>query len=182
MGPAVGVLVLIPWALPGTVIAMNLIAAFNDAWLPLYNTVWMLPLAYFVRGLPLFARMAGAAIEPFDADADRGRQNARREPPLLFAPHSRCRWWPRALAAATALAFVTNLGEFVTSILLYMPANIPIAVKINMEWRGNVGAAFAYSVLLMLLVAGVFLYSRRLSDGAVGATASARVGNSGTRR
>ena len=159
-GQAVHLLVLVPWALPGTVIAMNLITAFNDPWLPLYNTVWMLPLAYFVRGLPLFVRMTGAAIEPFDATLiEAGR--------TLGASRFYCLWHiaapllAPALIAATALTFVTNLGEFVTSILLYMPSNVPIAVKINMEWRGNVGTAFAYSVLLMALVAGVFLFSRR---------------------
>jgi len=59
---------------------------------------------------------------------------------------------------------VTCLGEFVTSILPYMPANLPIAVKINMEWRGSVGAAFAYSVLLMLIVSAAFVASRRLAS------------------
>ena len=154
-------IVMLPWALPGTVIAMNMIVAFNDPWLPIYNTVWLLPLAYFVRGMPLSARMAVAAIEPFDAslmEAGRTLGASRRfcfmhiVAPLL-AP---------TIVMATTLVFVTSLGEFVSSILLYMPANIPIAVKINMEWRGSVGAAFAYSMLLMVIVAAAFAVSRRL--------------------
>lgn len=162
-GRLINVLAMIPWALPGTVTAMNLIVAFNDPWLPLYNTVWLLPLAYFVRGLPLFTRMACAAIEPFDASlVDAGRTLGASRwfcfshivTPLL-AP---------ALVAAAALVFVTSLGEFVTSILLYMPDNLPIAVKINMEWRGSVGAAFAYSVFLMALVVTTFLVSRRFAS------------------
>jgi len=155
-------IVMLPWALPGTVIAMNMIVAFNDPWLPLYNTVWLLPLAYFVRGVPLSARMAIAAIEPFDAsliEAGRSLGASRRfclihiVMPLL-AP---------AFVMAATLVFVTSLGEFVSSIMLYMPANIPIAVKINMEWRGSVGAAFAYSMLLMIIVAATFAAARRLA-------------------
>ena len=162
----VNLLVMIPWALPGTVIAMNLIGAFNDPWLPLYNTVWMLPLSYFVRGLPLLTRMAGAAIEPFDASLIEAGRTLGASPTFCFL-HIAVPLLAPALAAATALVFATSLGEFVTSILLYMPQNIPMAVKINMEWRGSVGTAFAYSVFLMLLVGTTFLVSRRFASAQV---------------
>ncbi len=161
-GRWVNFLVMIPWALPGTVIAMNLIVSFNDPWLPLYNTVWILPLAYFVRNIPLLTRMTGAAIEPFDAalieagrtlGASRGYCFRRVVAPLI-AP---------AVVAGMALVFATSLGEFVASILLYTPGNIPIAVKINMEWRTALGPAFAYSVLLMTLVGLTFALSRRFT-------------------
>ena len=38
-GRWINVLIMVPWALPGTVVGMNLISAFNDPWLPLYNTI-----------------------------------------------------------------------------------------------------------------------------------------------
>lgn len=162
-GTWLNVLVMIPWALPGTVIAINLIVAFNDRWLPIYGTVWLLPLAYFVRNIPLLTRMVGASLETFDATLiEAGR--------TLGAPKRYCFWRivlplvAPAAGAGAALVFATCLGEFVASILLYQPANIPIAVKINMEWRASVGAAFAYSVLLMVLVAGTFLLSRRFTS------------------
>jgi len=162
-GAWVNFLAMAPWALPGTVIAMSLLVAFNDPWLPVYSTVWMLPLAYFVRNVPLLTRMSAAAIEPFDAsliEAGRtlGASRAycfRRVAAPLIAP---------AVGAAVALVFAASLGEFVASILLYLPANIPISVKINMEWRGSVGTAFAYSVLLTALVAVTFAVSRRFTS------------------
>jgi iron(III) transport system permease protein len=162
-GRWLNLLVMIPWALPGTVIAINLIVAFNDRWLPIYGTVWLLPLAYFVRGIPMLTRMTGAAFETFDATLiEAGR--------TLGARKQYCFWHiilplvAPAVAAGAALVFATSLGEFVASILLYQPGNIPIAVKINMEWRASVGAAFAYSVLLMLMVAATFLMSRRFAS------------------
>lgn len=159
----VNLLAMLPWALPGTVIAINLIVAFNSTWLPLYNTVWILPLAYFVRSVPLLTRMTAAAIEAFDASLiEAGRTLGasagyclRRIALPLIAP---------AVCAAAAMAFASNLGEFPASILLYSPSNVPIAVKINMEWRGDVGVAFAYSVLLMALVAATFGLSRRFTS------------------
>lgn len=161
-GWLVSLLVMIPWALPGTVIAINLIVAFNTRWLPLYNTVWLLPLAYFVRGLPLLTRMAVAAIEPFDASLVESARSLGARPGYVFARVAAPLITPGVLAG-TALVFATSLGEFVSSILLYLPANMPIAVKINMEWRGSVGAAFAYSVLLMVLAGATFLVSRRFA-------------------
>ncbi|MBP8132579.1 MAG: iron ABC transporter permease [Candidatus Hydrogenedentes bacterium] len=159
----VNFLVMIPWALPGTVIAMNLIVAFNDPWLPLANTVWLLPIAYYIRGAPLFTRMAAAAIEPFDAALLEAGQTLgasraycfRRIVLPLLAP---------AIAAATALVFATSLGEFVASILLCTAANKPVSVKIGEILHDSlITGASAYSVLLMLLVAGVFLAGRRFS-------------------
>jgi iron(III) transport system permease protein len=155
--------VMIPWALPGTVIAINLIVAFNDRWLPLYGTVWLLPLAYFVRNIPMLTRMVGASFETFDATLiEAGR--------TLGADRRYCFWHvilplvAPAIAAGAAMVFATSLGEFVASILLYQPGNVPISVRINMEWRAAVGPAFAYSVLLMLMVAVTFLFSKRFTS------------------
>jgi iron(III) transport system permease protein len=161
-GRTVNLLVMLPWALPGTVIAMMLIVAFNERWLPLYNTVWILPLAYFVRALPLMTRTAAAAIEPFDATLLEAARTLGATPRHAFfrvvlpliAP---------AVCAGMAMVFATSLGEFVASILLYLPANLPISVRINMEWRADVGIAFAYSVLLMAIVGVTFYLSRRVS-------------------
>lgn len=162
-GRVLNYMAMIPWALPGTVIAINLIVAFNDPWLPVYNTIWMLPLAYFVRNVPLLTRVAAAAIEPFDATLLEAGQT-------LGASKARCFWTislpllAPAIAAGLALVFATSLGEFVASILLYLPSNLPISIKINMEWRSSVGVAFAYSVLLMVLVGATFVISRKFSS------------------
>lgn len=159
----VEVLVMLPWALPGTVIAINLIGAFNHDWLPLYNTVWLLPLAYFVRAVPMAARMLTAAVAPFDATLIEAARTLGARPAYVFWRVVLPLIAPSVLAAG-ALVFATSLGEFVASILLYVPDNVPIAVHINMEWRSSAGPAFAYSVLLMLLVAAAFIASRRLTQ------------------
>jgi len=162
----VNLLVMIPWALPGTVIAINLIVAFNDPWLRFVDLVWLLPIAYFVRNVPLLTRMATAAVEPFDATLLEAASTLGASKPYAFfrivlpliAP---------AVGAAVALVFAMSLGEFVASILVYQPSNIPIAVRIDMAWRDDVGAAFAYSVLLMLMVGITFVLSRRFTSRTV---------------
>lgn len=161
---AVNVLAMIPWALPGTVIAINLIVAFNDPWLPLANTIWILPIAYYVRNVPLFTRMAAAAIEPFDGALLEAGQTLGASRAYCFL-HIVCPMLAPAFVAATALVFATGLGEFVASILLCNASNKPIAVKIGEIMHDSVIVdASAYSVLLMIIVAGTFLVARRSSS------------------
>ncbi len=164
----VNLMLMLPWALPGTVVAINLIVAFNDAWLPeeliLYGTVWMLPLAYFVRNVPLMGRMATAAIEPFDAGLVEAARTLGATPAYAFVRVVMPLLAPAVIAGA-ALVFTLSLGEFVASILLYSPANRPISMMIFEQWNGSgIGAAFAYSVVLMVLVTVTFLVSRRFAD------------------
>jgi iron(III) transport system permease protein len=72
---------------------------------------------------------------------------------------------PGALAGSL-LAFVTALGEFVTSIVIYTIHNRPISIEILAQLRQfNFGSAAAYSVFLILLIGGAFLLSEKyLSD------------------
>jgi iron(III) transport system permease protein len=160
----VAFLIMIPWALPGTVTAMNLITAFNDPWLPLYNTVLILPLAYFIRYIPLWARMATAAVTRFDATLIEAARTLGAAPMHCFRRIVVPLMAP-SLVAATALVFASCLGEFVATILLYTPSNLPIAIRINQEWRGSgVGSAFAYAVLLMIIVTATFAAARRFAS------------------
>lgn len=162
-GRLLNLLVMLPWALPGTVIAMNLIAAFNTPWLAVGRTLWMLPLAYYVRSVPLLTRVTGAAIETFDTTLLEAGRSLGGSPWFCFRRIVVPLLTP-AIAAGVALVFALSLGEFVASILLYSPSNIPVAVQVYMVWRGSgVGAAFAYSVFLMVIVTATFLASRRFS-------------------
>ena len=161
----VNLLVMIPWALPGTVTAMNLILAFNHPRLSLVGTVWLLHLAYFIRNVPLLTRISTAAVEPFDATLLEAGQTLGGSRWFCFR-HIVLPLLAPASGAGAALVFATCLGEFVASILLYAPRNIPIAVQIDTMRRGaaGLGPAFAYSVLLMVLVAGTFVLSRRFTS------------------
>ena len=163
-GRWVNALVMIPWALPGTVVGMNLIAAFNDPWLPLYGTVLILPLAYFVRFIPLWTRIATASVTQVDASLIEAGQTLGGSRWFCFR-HLVVPLMAPSLVAATALVFASCLGEFVSTILLYTPSNLPIAIRIYMEWRGaGVGSAFAYSVFLMVLVTATFMLARRFAS------------------
>lgn len=151
----------LPWAVPGTVFAIALATAFSvhapaRGRLILVGTAWILPLAYLIRDLPITSRAALAGLRALDpsleeaaASLGAGRWRALREVTLpLLRP---------ALLAGATLAFVTALGDFVTSIVLYTYDTRPISLEILSSLRqGDVGVAAAYGVVLMALSAAVF--------------------------
>ena len=154
-------LLALPWAVPGTVFAIALAAAFSvrqplAARLILVGTLWILPLAYLVRNLPITSRAVLAGLRALDPALDEaaatlgaGRWRTLRRVTLpLLRP---------ALLAGTSLAFVTAFGDFVTSIMLYTYDTRPISLEILSSLRqSDVGVAAAYGVVLMAVSAVVF--------------------------
>jgi len=167
------VLLVLPWALPGTVIAIGLATTFsaNQPWagrFVLVGTFWILPLAYFIRNIPLVAQAAISAFRRFDptleeaaASLGAGWMTTMRRVALpLVTP---------GLAAGGLLAFVTALGEFVASIILYTPRSRPISIEILAQLRAfDFGGAAALGVVLALLMAIVFVIGGRFVRQGVG--------------
>jgi len=155
-------IILLPWALPGTVMAIALASTFsvNSPWqgrVLLVGSFWILPLAYFVRNVPLMVR----AIQSSFAQADPSIEEAaytlgagavltlRRVVAPMVLP---------GIITGSLMALVMALGEFVASIVLYTPFNRPISVEILAQLRQfSFGTAAAYGVVLSVLIAGVFV-------------------------
>ena len=155
---AIETLLALPWAVPGTVVAIGLATLFSVArplagrWV-LVGTAVILPLAYLVRSLPLTGRSLLAGFRQLDPSLDEAAESLGAGPwrrltrvtlPLLRP----------AIAAGASLAFVTALGDFVTSVLLYTYDTRPIAIEILASLRlADVGVAAAFGVVLMVVSA-----------------------------
>jgi iron(III) transport system permease protein len=154
-------LLALPWAVPGTVFAIALATAFSVhkpmvGRFILVGTLWILPLAYLVRNLPITSRAVLAGFRALDPSLDEaastlgaGRWRTLRRVTLpLLRP---------AIVAGASLAFVTAFGDFVTSIMLYTYDTRPISLEILSSLRqSDVGVAAAYGVVLMVVSAAVF--------------------------
>jgi len=158
---AIETLLALPWAVPGTVFAIALATLFGvsspgTGRFVLIGTLWILPLAYLVRNLPITSRALLSGLRGLDSShgeaaaslgAGPWRTLGRVTIPLLRP----------AIAAGATLAFVTGLGDFVTSIVLYTWDTRPMSLEILSSLRqSDVGAAAAFGVLLMILSAAVF--------------------------
>jgi iron(III) transport system permease protein len=162
VGGAIQGLLALPWAVPGTVFAIALATTFSIhaplvGRFILVGTLWILPLAYLVRNLPITSRAVLAGFRALDPSLDEaaatlgaGRWRTLRRVTLpLLRP---------ALVAGASLAFVTAFGDFVTSVMLYTYDTRPISMEILSSLRqSDVGVAAAYGVVLMAVSAAVFV-------------------------
>lgn len=168
------ILIMVPWALPGTVVAVNLIAAFSEPSVFSFNqvligTFWILPLAYFVRHLPLVFRSTSASLMQMDESVEEAARSLgaswwytfrRVVVPMVFS----------GIIAGTLLALVQGIGEFVASILIYSTSTMPLSVAIFQKmYAFQFGTACAYGVLQIVLIITVLFISQKLTDGKAGA-------------
>jgi iron(III) transport system permease protein len=163
----VNLLVLIPWALPGTVVAVSIAEAYGQtnpltgAYV-LVGTFWILPVVYFLRFMPLVVRAVQASVEQLD--------RALEEAASVLGAGWWRRFWrvrlpliaPGALAG-TLLAFVIGLGEYVASVLVFTPSNRPVSIAIASAMRDfNLGTAAAYGVVLIAMIAIAMIVAGRI--------------------
>ena len=160
-------LIMLPWSLPGTVVGISLIAAFNVPTIFSFGQVWVgtfviLPIAYFVRHLPLVYRSTYAAFEQTDGSCEEAARGlgagwfytfGKIVLPMVAG----------GIASGAILGFVQGIGEFVASILLYTPSSMPISVAINNQmYSFRFGTACAYGTLQIVLVAVLLLISEKI--------------------
>ncbi|WP_246191428.1 ABC transporter permease [Aureimonas leprariae] len=165
----------LPYALPGIVLGIAMILLFIRplpfAGVSLYNTIWIIFLAYLARFLILCIRPVTGALEQVDrALEEAARMTGARLPfrlltvvlPIL-AP---------AAAAGGLLVFMTAFNELTVSALLWSAGNETLGVVVfNLEDAGLSVLAAAVSVVsvavtvaLMLLAS---LFGKRLPPGVI---------------
>lgn len=150
-------LVLVPWALPGTVVAVSVAEAYGQPGsllgsFVLVGTFWILPVVYFLRFMPLVVRALQASMEQLDPALDEAAGSLGARAWQRFMRVTLPLVWPGAIVG-TLLAFVIALGEYVASVLVFVPANRPISIAIASELRDfNLGAAAAYGVVLIVII------------------------------
>ena len=160
-------LVLIPWALPGTVVAVSVAEAYGGPSLllgsfVLVGTFWILPVVYFLRFMPLVVRALQASMEQLDPTLEEAAGSLGARAWQRFMRVTLPLVWPGAVAG-TLLAFVIALGEYVASVLVFVPANRPISIAIASELRDfNLGAAAAYGVVLIVIISISMMVAGRL--------------------
>jgi iron(III) transport system permease protein len=164
-------LVVLPFAVPGTVVALAMILAFLKPvlGLSLYNTIWIILVAYIARFLALAVKPLAAAftqVHPSLEEAARSSgatlfRSLRDVTLPLIRP---------ALVASWFLAAVPALTELTLSVLLWSVGNETVGVMVfNMHEEGKVLLSSALAVVVMCLALGSNVVIRRLTGGWEGA-------------
>jgi iron(III) transport system permease protein len=153
--------------LPGTVVAVSIAEAYGQTnpltgSFILVGTFWILPVIYFLRFMPIVVRAVQASLEQMDVSLEEAASSLGARAWMRFFRVRLPLVWPGAVAG-TLLAFVIALGEYVASVIAFVPSNQPVSIRIAAEMRDfNVGAAAAYGVILILLIAAAMILAGRL--------------------
>jgi iron(III) transport system permease protein len=158
----------LPYAVPGTMMGLGLVMAFNKAPLILTGTAFILVLDYCIRRMPFGLRSGVSTLKQIDvameeASADLGAPwltTFRKIVLPLMKP---------AFIAGITFAFIRAITELTSTIFLVTPRWRVMAVDIyNMVESGALGGAAAMSTLLMAIVILVLVIIYRVT----GATTS----------
>ena len=158
----------LPYAVPGTMMGLGFVVAFNKAPLILTGTAFILVLDYCIRRMPFGLRSGVSTLKQIDvameeASADLGARwvtTFRKIVLPLMKP---------AFVAGITFSFIRAITELTSTIFLVTPKWRVMAVDIyNMVESGALGGAAAMSSLLMVIVIVVLVAIYRLT----GATAS----------
>jgi len=158
----------LPYAVPGTMMGLGFVVAFNKAPLILTGTAFIIVLDYCIRRMPFGLRAGVSTLKQIDvameeASADLGARwltTFRKIVLPLMKP---------AFLAGITFSFIRAITELTSTIFLVTPRWRVMAVDIyNMVESGALGGAGAMSSLLMVIVIVVLIAIYRLT----GATAS----------
>ena len=145
---------MLPWSMPASVIAINLINSFNQKNIFAFNEsliggFYILPIAYTISALPLLFSSNEVAI----SSVNLGLEEASRS---LGAGSMKTFWniiipnMMPGIMAGGILVFIRTIGEYTMSALLYGVYNRPISISIvtNMQ-EFNIGVSLAYGVIVI---------------------------------
>lgn len=169
LSPALGALVMAPFLIPGTVLAVGLIVAFNRPPLLLTGTPLILVLAYVIRKLPYALKAAEAGLYQVHPSLEEAALSVGAGPARAFRDVTARLLLP-SLVSGGALTFLMSITELSATILLYSAAWTTMSVVIfqaALGLGGQFGLAASTAVVLIASVyLPVYLVRRRFGAGA----------------
>jgi len=160
-------LLVLPWAMPASAIAINMINATNVPTLFFFNIVLvgtyiLLPLGYLVRSLPIMVKITHLSFQQLNDTYIDASKSLGASPIQTFGKVALPILSP-GLLAGCLLVFVRSIGEYTVSAFLYTPSNKPVSIAmVNGIFEYNIGMSMAYGALLILLTATLSILIGRL--------------------
>lgn len=160
-------LTFIPWAFPGTALAIGLLWTYVYIPLPIYGTIWILLIGYITRFLPYGLRsMSSTIVQIHDELEDASKACGAGFVATfwrILLPLMR----PGFIAGWIILATI-YLREFSTSVFLYSPGSEPIGPLLyHFYVDGNYGPMCSLAVIVSMICMILIILARRI--GQVGA-------------
>ena len=160
-------LIMFPYVIPGSVLGIGLIVAFNREPLILVGTSAIMIISYIVRKLPYTVRSGSAFLYQMDPSIEEASINLGVSPMKPFITVTARMMLPGIMSGAV-LSWITCINELSSSIMLYSGKTSTIAVAIYQEvTRMSDGTAGALATILTVTTIISLLIVFRLTKGKV---------------
>ncbi len=160
-------LIMFPYVIPGSVLGIGLIVAFNRKPMILVGTSAIMIISYVVRKLPYTVRSGSAFLYQMDPSVEEASINLGVSPMKTFFPVTARMMLPGVMSGAV-LSWITCINELSSSIMLYSGKTSTIAVAIYQEVvRMSDGTAAALATILTVTTILSLLIVFRLTKGKV---------------
>ena len=158
-------LIMLAYAIPGTVVGVGLILVYNRPPVVLTGTWIILLVSYFIRHLPYPVRSCTAMLQQIDTRVEEASISLGVPPFRTFLRVTVPLMFPAIVSGAT-LAWITTVGELSSSILLYSGPWATMSVEIFTQvFSNHFGTASALaSILIVAAVIPLFLTYRILGE------------------
>ena len=160
-------LIMFPYVIPGSVLGIGLIVAFNREPLILVGTSAIMIISYIVRKLPYTVRSGSAFLYQMDPSIEEASINLGVSPMKTFFTVTARMMLP-GIMSGPVLSWITCINELSSSIMLYSGKTSTIAVAIYQEvTRMSDGTAGALATILTVTTIISLLIVFRLTKGKV---------------
>lgn len=146
--------IMIPYVIPGTVLAVGFIMIFNKPPIMITGTWIILVLAYFIRKLPYSVKSAETSLYSVHRALEEAAMISGAKPLKAFTDIT----FPLMLGgviSGTTLSFLQIMTELSSTIILYRPPFVTMPVVIfenTMSSGADFGIAASMGVLLMVFI------------------------------
>lgn len=160
-------MIMFPYVIPGAVLGISLIVAFNKRPMMLTGTAAIIIIAYVVRKLPYTVRSGSAFLQQMDKSVEEASINLGVSPMKTFFSVTARLMVPGVLSGAI-LSWITCINELSSSVMLYGGKTSTISVAIYTEVvRNSYGTAAALASILTVSTVVSLLIFLKVSKGKV---------------
>ena len=163
----IDLLIMFPYVIPGSVLGIGLIVAFNRKPIILVGTASIMIISYVIRKLPYTVRSGSAFLYQMDPFIEEASINLGVSPMKTFFTVTARMMLPGIMSGAV-LSWITCINELSSSIMLYSGRTSTISVAIYQEVvRMSDGTAGALATILTLSTIVSLVIVFRLTKGKV---------------
>jgi iron(III) transport system permease protein len=159
-------LLMIPYIIPGTVLGIGFIVAFNGKPLYLAGSATIIIMAYFIRRLPYSIRSSASILQQIDPSLEEAGINLGSPPGRTFRKVTLPLMIPGIISGAI-MSWVTAVNELSSSIVLYVGKTMTMPVRIYLSvLDGLFGTASALATILLVCTGlALFIVNKFLGVG-----------------